>query len=264
MNGGFMTNSPALLVVGHPGHELMVHGWLEDAKPLVVVLTDGSGQAGVSRLPSTAALVSRAGAMAGPIFGRFTDAEIYRALLNQELSVFTDLVTDLAGIIVDRQIALVAGDDAEGFNPTHDVCRLIIDAAVRAARVRAGRPVMNVAFKLIESSEDLSRSRNASSTILNLSNAALERKMRAAFNYPEMAAEVAAARTRLGDDAFRKETFRQVRDGEVWAPADQPPYYERHGRKRVDEGAYPEVIYYEQHIRPLADLLHARSLREAS
>jgi hypothetical protein len=32
----------------------------------------------------------------------------------------------------------------------------------------------------------------------------------------------------------------------------------------VEEGVYSEVIGYEQHMRPLADLLHARSMREAS
>jgi hypothetical protein len=88
--------------------------------------------------------------------------------------------------------------------------------------------------------------------------------MAAALGYSEMAAEVAAARKRHGDDAFRIESFRHVRDGEIWAPAGEAPYYERYGRQRVDEGAYPEVICYEQHIRPLADLLHTRSLREAS
>lgn len=241
----------------------MVHGWLEASKPLVVVLTDGSGHAGVSRLPSTAALIARAGATAGPIFGRFPDVEIYRALLANHDAVFADLVDELAALIVDQQIAVVAGDDAEGFNPTHDICRLLIDAAVQRARARTARPILNVAFRLIEAPEDHG-SRHAVSTVFELSNPALERKMAAALAYPEMAGEVAAARKRLGDEAFRIESFRHVRDGEIWAPTDRPPYYERYGQKRVDEGAYPEVIYYEQHIRPLADRLHARSLREAS
>ena len=90
-----MTAGPALLVVGHPGHELMVHGWLEAARPLVMVLTDGSGHAGVSRLPSTAALLARAGATPGPIFGRFTDVELYRALLDCRTDVFADSLKSL-------------------------------------------------------------------------------------------------------------------------------------------------------------------------
>jgi len=258
-----MTNRPALLVVGHPGHELMVHGWLEAARPLVMVLTDGSGHAGVSRLPSTAALIARAGATPGAIFGRFTDVEIYRALLDRRTDVFADLVEELASAICRHQIAVVAGDDAEGFNPTHDVCRLIVDAAVSTARGR-GRSVVNTAFALMDAPSRRAQQSGASSSILTLTDAALERKLGAARHYPEMAAEVAAARGRWGDEAFRVETFRHVRDWEVWAPGDVPPDYERYGRKRVEEGVYPEVICYEQHMRPLADLLTARSMREAS
>ncbi|HEX5069242.1 MAG TPA: hypothetical protein VFV78_03420 [Vicinamibacterales bacterium] len=259
-----LTAGPALLVVGHPGHELMVHGWMEAARPMVMVLTDGSGQTGVSRLPSTAALIARAGATAGPIFGRFSDAEIYRTLLERRTPVFADLVDELADVIVDHHIGVVAGDDAEGFNPTHDVCRLIIDAAVRLAGGRASRPVLNAAFALMDAPGAARRATTRRQTTFTLEPAALDRKMAAALSYAEMAAEVSSARARWGDESFGIETFRHVRDGEVWRPADGPPYYERHGRKRVDEGAYQEMICYDQHIRPLANVLRARSLREAS
>ena len=258
-----MTAGPALLVVGHPGHELMVHGWLEAARPLVMVLTDGSGHAGVSRLPSTAALLARAGATPGSIFGRFTDVELYRTLLDHRAAVFADLVEELANAICQHQIAVVAGDDAEGFNPTHDVCRLIVDAAVTTARGR-GRSLVNTAFALMDAPSRRAQQTGASSSILTLTDGALERKLSAALQYPEMAAEVAAALGRFGDEAFRIETFRHVRGCEVWAPGDVPPDYERYGRKRVEEGVYPEVICYDQHMRPLADLLIGRSMREAS
>ena len=264
VSGLSLTTGPALLVVGHPGHELMVHGWLEAAKPTVMVLTDGSGHTGASRLPSTAALITRAGATAGPIFGRFSDAGIYRTLLDHRTPVLLDLVDELARVIVDQHISVVAGDDAEGFNPTHDVCRLIIDAAVRLACARARRSILNTAFVLMDAKGAAKRDTRTTVTTLTLGADALERKMAAALNYPEMAYEVSSARERWGDESFRTESFRHVHEGEVWSPIDEPPYYERYGRQRVEEGAYPEVICYDEHIRPLADLLHARSLREAS
>src|SRR5262245_13675890 len=259
--GTLLEAGPALLVVGHPGHELMVHGWLEAARPLVMVLTDGSGHTGVSRLPSTAALLDRAGATPGSIFGRLTDVELYRALLERRTNLFAGLVDELADVMCRYQIGVVAGDDAEGFNPTHDVCRLIIDAAVGVAHTRR-RFVVNTAFALMDAPRRSTRDNGEAPSILTLTDAALDRKLRAALGYPEMAAEVAAARARLGDDAFRIEVFRHVRAGEVWAPGDVPPDYERYGHKRVEEGVYSEVICYEQHMRPLADLLHARSMRE--
>jgi hypothetical protein len=55
------------LVIGHPGYELMVHGWLELTQPLVFVLTDGSGRSNQSRLASTTKILNRAGAKQGSI-----------------------------------------------------------------------------------------------------------------------------------------------------------------------------------------------------
>jgi hypothetical protein len=44
-------------MIAHPGHELRVHHWIERTRPLVFVLTDGSGHTGVSRLASTTAVL---------------------------------------------------------------------------------------------------------------------------------------------------------------------------------------------------------------
>src|SRR4029077_12021317 len=63
----------AALVVAHPGHELRVHGWLERHRPVVFVLTDGSGSTASSRLHSTQRILLRAEARQGSIFGRFSD-----------------------------------------------------------------------------------------------------------------------------------------------------------------------------------------------
>src|SRR4051812_17884700 len=73
--------SRAVLVVGHPGHELRVYGWLADVRPVVHVVTDGSGSDGVSRVGSTSALLDGAGACRGLIYGRMSDREIYAAIL---------------------------------------------------------------------------------------------------------------------------------------------------------------------------------------
>jgi AcrR family transcriptional regulator len=247
-----------MLVVGHPGHELRVHGWLERERPIVVVLTDGSGHAGISRLPSTAQIVARAGASAGTIFGRFTDAEFYRALLDTHVERFGDLVEEIASALVSEGITTVAGDDAEGYNPTHDVCRLIVNAAIERARATTRRPIANLAFLLMGRPDAAYGAADVSQVVLDADEFA--RKIDAALTYPEMAAEVAAARNAWGDDAFRIETFRHVPPGEVWSPGSERPFYERYGAERVKSGAYADVIRYDDHIRPLAAALAARTV----
>lgn len=252
-----------MLVVGHPGHELRVHGWLESARPLVMVLTDGSGHHGTSRLGSTATVLTHAGATAGSVFGRWPDAALYRALLDRDTAFFIGLVEELAAAIVQHRVTIVAGDDAEGYNPTHDVCRMVIDAAVALARSPVREPIANLAFALMDRPGQVGPGHGRRSQIL-LDDAALERKIAAALRYPEMAGEVAYARETWGDEAFRVEAFRRVSAGELWAPGDAPPFYEQYGREQVQAGKYAEVIRYDEHIRPLADALSARSLRQAS
>src|SRR5437764_6281149 len=95
------------LVVGHPGHELKVFGWISEYKPLVYVITDGSGRSGISRISSTAALLTRAGARQGEMFGIISDAEIYRAILEQNISWFLTLVEELASSFVRHNIECV-------------------------------------------------------------------------------------------------------------------------------------------------------------
>ena len=259
-----MPAGSALLVVGHPGHELRVHGWLSDARPLVLVLTDGSGHGGTPRLSSTTALVEGVGATAGPLFGRFSDALMYQTLLKHHTSVFVDLAVELSELIVRNRIAVVVGDDAEGYNPTHDVCRMLIDAAVEMAQPSLETRVANLAFALMDGPDKSLASGTGRSSQFVLGDQALERKIRAALDYAELADEVRHARATWGDDAFRMETFRHVAPGELWAPVDAPPFYEDYGSGRVRAGAYTEVIRYDQHIRPLADALAARALRRAS
>src|SRR5439155_2029574 len=84
----------AALVVAHPGHELRVHGWLERARPLTFVLTDGSASTGRPRLDSTTVVLTRVGARPGSIYGRFSDAAFYQALLAYRFDEFDHLVDE--------------------------------------------------------------------------------------------------------------------------------------------------------------------------
>src|SRR6266481_64211 len=110
------------LVVGHPGHELKVFGWMTEHRPLVHVLTDGSGRHGISRLPSTARLISQAGAKSGEVFGPVSDAAMYRALQGKNTPYELNRLNAQAASFIQHDIHFVADDDSEGLNPTHDTC----------------------------------------------------------------------------------------------------------------------------------------------
>src|SRR5258707_11413491 len=110
---GSLNDRPAALVIAHPGHELRVYHWLSLARPVVFVLTDGSGRCGKSRLYRTQQILNALGARAGTIFGRLTDAEIYSAILNSEVDLFAGLAEDLAGALWEGRVGYVVGDAIE-------------------------------------------------------------------------------------------------------------------------------------------------------
>src|SRR3954452_4220641 len=95
---------PTALIIGPPGHELRVHHWIERTRPLVFVLTDGSGHTGVSRLASTTAVLERAGATPGSVYGRLSDREVYRAILGGDVGLFAGLADELAAALDQAEV----------------------------------------------------------------------------------------------------------------------------------------------------------------
>lgn len=242
--------------MAHPGHELRVFGWLESNRPLLFVLTDGSGHSGVSRLESTTKIATQTGATPGGIYGKFSDADIYRALLNHDFELFIKLAEELAERLVSEKTASVAGDASEGYNSGHEACRLIIDAAVEMARVRHDHVIENFDFRLVGPPCERYRHECDFGTRLYLDEEAFARKMVAIYSYPELAAEVEAQLSKTSLDFFRTECLHQVDRSSLYESlVEAPPFYEQYGEQQVAAGLYREVIRHREHLRPLADAL---------
>lgn len=248
----------AALVIGHPGHELRVFRWLEMERPTVFVLTDGSGRSGHSRLPSTTRLLEQAGASKGSFYGRLTDGEAYNAILNCDFDLFIELARELARFLIDETVGYVAGDALEGYNPTHDVCRLVIGAAVEIARRSGNNGVANFDFPLTGAPY---KSDGNNVIRIELDDDAFARKMAAARACAALESEVNDAISSNSERAFRVECLRAVGNNEVSFGQDDKPYYERYGEKQVEAGHYREIIRYRQHVLPLAEALR-RSVNE--
>jgi hypothetical protein len=261
----------AIVVVGHPGHELRVHGWMEIARPVVCVLTDGSGSSGQGRLDSTTRVLECTGSRPGPIYGRMSDRDIYTAILDRDVDLFCHLANELCDTLVAHEATCVVGDSIEGYNPSHDVCRLTINAAVRMANRARGdggsggdAPIANYDFVLVGAPDEVSRTRCGCGDVVRVSldDDALARKLESASRYPELAGEVAAAIERFGTAPFRREFLRPVDlDDRFGWPAEEVPFYERHGEQRVAEGVYDRVLRFREHVVPIADALWSHSHR---
>jgi hypothetical protein len=241
------------------------------------VLTDGSGRSGQSRIQSTTNILRQAGAEPGSIYGRLTDAEIYQAILTHDFELFLSLTEEFAESLGRDEAESVAGDAIEGFNPTHDVCRLIINAAVEIARRCYGRTIANRDFLLVGRHDTYPPALRAQATWLHLPDDAFQRKLEMARSFQELASEIDAALdgelqvlrqhaelaanmtlqyNSLGLEAYRIECLRPADEKVIGRDfGNQLPFYERYGELRVAQGNYQSVIRYREHVLPIADAL---------
>lgn len=256
-----------------------MHHWLETNRPDVWVLTDGSGHRGRSRIDSTTRVLQANGAVPGPVYAHMSDADLYEAVLNFEHRPFIEVVDRLAAALVQQNISCVAGDAEEGYNPAHDICRLIVNAAVNLAKLKGHRHVPNYDFTLAGAPAHCSDELRDGSVWLNLDDAAFTRKVSAARNYPELQAEVEAALTGAANASFRNDPILNERSRSTYGVStannfrveclrrvdlngakrdkDVVPFYEEYGERQVRAGHYTRVLRYREHMLPLAEALEA-------
>ncbi len=255
---------------------MLVHGWLEQSRAEVMILTDGSGGGSVSRLGSSFRTIGDAGATLSRAWQQVSDDAVYRALLSGDGGFFCGFLDQLTDVLLDRRPAAVVGDASEGYNPSHDLCRALIDRAV--ARVRSlGLHVRNYAFPLI--SPPVLPEAGVDSIVLWLDEPALARKISAARRYPELAGEFEAIMfdrpsaspsgspeiARLIETRIRRMKRSDLQlecltspDGLEADPGGNP-FYELYGEQMVKLGRYRDVIRYDQHVLPILELLEAES-----
>jgi hypothetical protein len=228
--------SPAALVVAHPGHELRLFHWLETDNPTVFVLTDGSGRSGRSRLESTRAVLAATGSAEGSVMGRFTDAEVYRAILGGD-------VRQLAGVTRELKRALsgfrtVVSDAMELYNPAHDLCHVM-------ARLAAPSDAGQFSYAVVEAPGE--------GITLAIDDDAFARKMAMAHRYDDIATDIDELISRIGVEGLRREIFFRATP----VSANAKPYYEIRGEEQVRAGKYETVLRYREHFLPFVAGLRA-------
>jgi len=237
----------SLLVVAHPGHELRIHGWMERTSPVVIVITDGSGSAGTSRLECTKEILNQTDSTAGPLFGAYRDRELYAALLKQDHDPFLHIVNSVASCILENEIETIVADAADAYNPMHDICRLIVNCAVAQVKEKMRK---SYSFPLVGSPR--MKENNQGEIMLDLNEKEFYRKQEAAKKYAPLDKDIAAALKSYSWDNFRHEYL--YMDCK-FSPPRSKPYYEIYGEAQVASGRYESVLRYEQHVRPLAEVL---------
>jgi hypothetical protein len=246
------------LLVAHPGHELLLHGWLHAERPRLFVLTDGSGRDGVSRLDATTRVMESAGVRAGSLYGRYPDRVIYEALLDGDTVLFVDLAREIAKSLAGEEVARVVCDAAEGWNPIHDAFRLTVEAAAALAARERGRPLEIFDFALFGPPHPGDRA----ALSFHLDASARAAKRAAAFAYTELDREVRFSIERYGEDSYTTEWLRSCASAPGhYADAEDPPVYERYGEFLARSGQIERAIRCREHLLPVAEALGAAAGR---
>jgi hypothetical protein len=146
------------------------------------------------RLPRTSEVLARVGATEGTIFGRLSDLEVYGAILKQDSDLFAGLAEELAKAFAEEKIDYVLGDAAEGYSVAHDICRVMIGAAVELSEQRYDHKVKNYDFAVVGSPDECPADLRDEAIWLNLDDLAFRRKVQAALAYsPKLAIDVEEA-----------------------------------------------------------------------
>lgn len=256
----------ALVIAAHSGHELLLWKWLREARPDFVVLTNGAGSTGVPRLEPTIDNLARAGANWVPgVVQPVADADIYRALLDGDTRLFAQWLDALTGHVLAQDIDCIVADEAEDYNPSHDLCRLLANQV--AARAAAhGRAVAAYGYPTVGHPSPQHRLDAERHLLVELTASELQRKLDDMVGYArsfggQLQRELDGFIAEFGAGAYGRECLfaaQPTRYEHAVAPAGKP-LFETIGEERVAAGVYRHVIRG-AHLQAVADRLRDRQI----
>lgn len=220
---------------------------MERERPLVFILSDGSGGAQSSRLDYSVAAIRDAGASLIEGSGQRSDREWYAAILAGDVPAFTQTADAIAAAALTMQAPLVISDAADGYNPLHDLCQAIAGAVVARITRDSNAPEFLA-------SPATANAIGTRSIAWKLADEEARRKRLAISANTPLAEEVARL---LGEAPDVLDTEQLLVPTFDW-PENWTPEWEAFGRKRVKEGRFAAPITYRDHVLPIAKALLGR------
>ena len=244
-----MTSALPVLIVAHPGHELQLFNWMERERPIVFILSDGSGGAQNSRLDYSVSAIRAAGATLIEGSGQRSDREWYAAILAGNIAAFTETADTIAAAALTTHAQTVVADAADGYNPLHDLCQAIASLVV----ARIARDSKPPTFLVSPATPD---AMGTEPIAWKLGDDAARRKRLMVLGNTALAEEVAPLLAETPDALHTEQLLVPTFD---W-PENWTPEWEAFGRKRVNEGRFATPITYRDHVLPIAKALLGRDV----
>lgn len=242
------------LIIAHPGHELLIYKWLKNNPCRVYIFSDGSGSANEARIHKSIELLNNIGSVKSDSIESIPDKALYQKVLNKESDFFINIAERIYSELILTNVDIIIGDRMEGFNPIHDICRMLINSV--AARLDK-KNLKNYSFSL----ENLSSESEAFESII-LSDEEFEEKLNAANNYHELDSESVRLRSKFQDEVFKTEKLLLEKPENLDESSYVNPYYESFGKRQIEKGVYKDLITYKDHLFPIYTALKDWSKRK--
>lgn len=230
----------------------------------MVILTNGAGANGMPRLKPTLDNLQQAGAQwMAQLLRPVSDAAIYQALLDRDTRLFETWVEALSAHVVAQDIECIVADEAEDYNPSHDLCRLLANLVADRARVR-GHPVKAFGYPTVGHPCPPVRLAAEANQSIELEPAELQAKLADMQGYArrfggQLQRELDGFIAEFGAQAYGQECLFAAQPTHYERPgaAAIKPLFERIGEERVAAGVYKHVIRG-AHLQAVADGLQHR------
>lgn len=192
------------LSIAHPGHELRLHGFLEQAKPWVFILTDGSHRTGADIMFESIKAIDKATKFGSkgkldlksdswkktfkhsfpgnpPEKEHIKDIQIFSELINQKTDFMAAHIAFMAQNFIKYDVDYLVADPSEGFNVVHEINRVMADAAIDLVKGMTGKQILNYDFAI---DQPFNTNINDECIHIILDDDAVERKLTAMMKYP--------------------------------------------------------------------------------
>jgi hypothetical protein len=240
---------PRLVVTGHPNHELAIFGFVQRARPHLLFLTDGGGQARVDE--SRRALASIGLANRAKFLG-WREQTLYNALLATDVAVLLQLVEQVRKELIAIAPRQVLCESIELYNPLHDITLPIVRAAARDMR-----DLEIIEFPLIAqepSMEERYRVQrfplHRTPIAISLHAAELERKLRARDHEYQSLRRTTGSVLDVSPQHAATEVFASATEALPTPGRDHVLRYEWRGRLLRERGEIERVITFADHFVP--------------
>lgn len=186
------------LSIAHPGHELRLHGFLEQAKPFIFVLTDGGDPKKINSMNNYLGYIYRHTHVIGNTEkardvlyimeytkdekGKkyLTDEEINIEIQNGSVDFFELYIKKMANLFIFNKVDHVVMDAAEGFFAVHDICHIMTKLAVQLVEKITGKKITMFEFNTYARVE---QGMNEDCTLIELGVEAQDEKMKHIIQY---------------------------------------------------------------------------------